>query len=122
MASEISEDTRDISEDRMRITVGEGAEATRFLEKLDPGSKIVMKSVVATILEKGDKGELELQVDEVLFDQKATQARNRANERKPTDTDVPEESPDIAIILAVPEPEEFSSGRTGNGNRPRTET
>jgi len=115
------DDTRSVSQDRMRIGVGEGAEATRFLEKLEAGDMIVMKTVTARILGK-NKGDLDLQVEEVLFDQKATQALNRAGQRKATDTDIPEESPDIAIILSVPEPEEITGAATGNGNRPRLDT
>ena len=115
------DDTRNVSEDRMRINVGEGAEATRFLDGMEPGELIVMKNVTARILSK-NKGSLDLQVEEVSFDQKATQGVNRATKRKATDTDIPEESPDIAIILSVPEPEEVSTGRVGTGNAPRSNT
>lgn len=119
MPHEDEDDTRNVSEDRMKINVGTGAEATRFLDEREPGDLIVMKNVLARILSKDDKGMLDLQVEEIAFDQKATQGVNRAGQRKSSDTDIPEESPDIAVILSVPEPEEVSTVR-GNSNKPVT--
>jgi len=116
MAEETTDDTRDISEDRMQINVGDGDQATRFLEDKEVGSLIAIKGVVARILSK-DKGKLDLQVQEVEFDKTGTAGLNNADTRKPPETPPPpEEQPDVAILLSVPEPEEQST--VGGGGNP----